>query len=144
LGDYYKKYPEKVKELNRKYREANREQCLQWSRESYHRRKADPSKIASTLYKNAKSRAAKKGIEFSISIEDIIVPEVCPVFKVPFDKSTRKYSYSLDRKDPTKGYTKDNVWVISQLANAMKWDSTPEELHAFCVAMLALEGGELA
>ena len=30
------------------------------------------------------------------------------------------YGYSLDRKDPNKGYTKDNVWVISQIANAMK------------------------
>ena len=32
-------------------------------------------------------------------------------------RSTRKYGYSLDRKDPTKGYTKDNYgfakWVLS-------------------------------
>lgn len=41
------------------------------------------------------------------------------------------YSYSLDRKDPNKGYTKDNVWVISQIANAIaKW-------------VLSLEGGAL-
>lgn len=43
------------------------------------------------------------------------------------------YSYSLDRKDPNKGYTKDNVWVISQIANAMK----------FAKWVLSLEGGVL-
>ena len=53
------------------------------------------------------------------------------------------YSYSLDRKDPNKGYTKDNVWVISQIANAMKWDSTPEERVLFAKWVLSLEGGVL-
>lgn len=64
--------------------------------------------------------------------------------KVPFDKNTRKYAYSLDRKDPTQGYTKDNVWVISQIANAMKWDSTKEERVLFANWVLSLEGGYVA
>ena len=46
-----------------------------------------------------------------------------------------------DKKDPTKGYTSDNVWVISQLANAMKWDSTPEERKAFANWVLTEEIG---
>ena len=45
------------------------------------------------------------------------------------------YGYSLDRKDPNKGYTKDNVWVISQIANAMKL--------LFAKWVLSLEGGVL-
>lgn len=55
-----------------------------------------------------------------------------------------KYAYSLDRKDPTQGYTKDNVWVISQIANAMKWDSTKEERVLFANWVLSLEGGYVA
>ena len=47
----------------------------------------------------------------------------------------------LNRKDPTKGYTVDNVWVISQLANAMKWDSNKEERIAFANWVLTTEGG---
>jgi hypothetical protein len=60
---------------------------------------------------------------------------------VPFDRNSRRYGYSLDRIDPTKGYTKDNVWVISQIANAMKWDSTAEERIKFAEWVLSLEGG---
>lgn len=39
------------------------------------------------------------------------------------------------------GYTKENVWVISQLANAMKWDSNREERLAFANWILTSEGG---
>ena len=35
---------------------------------------------------------------------------------------------------------KENVWVISQLANAMKWDSTREERIAFANWVLSSEG----
>ena len=43
----------------------------------------------------------------------------------------RKYSPSLDRIDPNKGYVKGNVQVISRLANIMKSNASPEELRAF-------------
>lgn len=59
---------------------------------------------------------------------------------VPFDKS-RRYSRSLDRIIPELGYVPGNVQVISQLANAMKWDSTREERIAFANWVLASEGG---
>ena len=37
-------------------------------------------------------------------------------------------SPSLDRIDSSKGYTPDNVWVISRRANIIKHDATLEEL----------------
>lgn len=141
--NYYLKNKEKVLARNKEWKEANREKFRGMQAKSYHRRKLDPSNIKHYLLKHAKARAAQKQIEFSLVDEDIVLPMVCPILGIPFDRDTRKYSYSLDRKDPTKGYTKDNVWVISQIANAMKWDSTHEERVLFAKWVLSLEGGEL-
>lgn len=66
----------------------------------------------------------------------------CPILGKKLEIGTR-YTYSLDKKDPNKGYTKDNVWVISGIANAMKWDSSAEERVLFANWVLSLEGGEL-
>lgn len=41
-----------------------------------------------------------------------------------------------DRIDNTKGYTKDNVQVISHLANQMKASATRDQLQVFCKRML--------
>lgn len=111
------------------------------SRESYHRMKSLDKNIITFMLKNARSRAAAHGYEFTLTPEDIILPTHCPILGVPLSKNGRRYGYSLDKKDPTKGYTSDNVWVISQLANAMKWDSTSEERKAFANWVLTEELG---
>lgn len=140
--EYYLRNKEKVRQQGIEWRKNNLEKYRRMSSESYHRRKNDPDNIKAYLIKHAKSRANQKGLEFDITEEDIIIPEVCPILNKPFDKNTRRYSYSLDRKDPNKGYTKDNIWVISQIANAMKWDSSHEERLLFAKWVLSLEGGE--
>lgn len=102
--------------------------------------------LTRTILRSAKSRAIKKGIEFSIEKEDIIVPEKCPIFNTPFVlEKGRGYSAknratipSLDRIDPSKGYIKGNVWVISSLANTMKNNSSQEELKTFCENFLKI------
>lgn len=125
---------------NRTYVKHNHEKAKQWSRESYHRRKE--ANIKKHLLKYAKSRAIKKNIPFDITEEDLFIPEECPIFKVPFILSDPKYSPSIDRIIPKLGYTKENIQIISSLANKMKWDSNQEELLSFCKGMiLFLEGG---
>lgn len=79
--------------------------------------------VNKSMYADARKRAKKKGIEFSLLIEDIHIPEQCPVLKIPLfqgDGGRIDNSPSLDRVDNDKGYTKDNIQVISQRANALK------------------------
>ncbi|MDY5420383.1 MAG: hypothetical protein SPG45_10210 [Lactobacillus johnsonii] len=83
------------------------------------------------LINHSKQRAKKKGIEFTITPDDIIIPDKCPILNKPFILLDNKYNYSLDRVDNTKGYIPGNVKIVSRLANTMKNNATNEELEAF-------------
>lgn len=91
--------------------------------------KVDTAKL---LYKNIKSRCKRTGREFSIELEDIVIPEKCPVFGFELkreDKQTWMFAPSVDRIDSSKGYIKGNVTVVSRRANILKRDATVEELE---------------
>ena len=80
------------------------------------------------MWKSAQERAIKKGLEFSIRVEDIEIPKTCPLLNIILIEGDRECTPSLDRIDSKKGYTPDNVWVISHRANQIKNDATLEEL----------------
>ena len=89
------------------------------------------------ILRSLKHRAKNRGLEFNLTKEDIIIPEVCPILGIPIQshigegRGGRFDSPSVDRIDNNKGYIKGNVWVISQLANAMKSEASPEQLIKF-------------
>ena len=93
--------------------------------------------IAAYLLRVAKSRAKKRGIEFTITVDNIIVPEYCPILGIKLEynmdqgRGGRPSSYSLDRINNTQGYVSGNVQVISHLANSMKSTATVEQLKRF-------------
>ena len=80
---------------------------------------------------DAKVRAKRRGMEFTLLPSDISIPETCPVLGIPLRRSGKfcPNSPSLDRIDNTKGYVKDNVIVVSYRANSIKKDATPTELR---------------
>lgn len=82
------------------------------------------------MFLAAKSRAKAKGLDFTISKEDICIPELCPILSVPFEVGT-PYAPSLDRIDSSRGYTPDNIMVVTRKANVMKNNATREELERF-------------
>lgn len=83
-----------------------------------------------TLWSRAKQRAKKKRLEFSINVEDVKIPSNCPILDIPLEKTNNKNnSPSLDRIDPSKGYVKGNIQVISWRANNLKSDGTLEEFQ---------------
>lgn len=91
---------------------------------------------ASQMYSSAKKRSNKLGLPFDLDSKYVesICPKLCPVFghKIKYGGGEKtKYSASIDRIEPSKGYTKDNVQVISLLANLMKNEASVQELLAF-------------
>lgn len=84
-----------------------------------------------SLLKSRQTDAKTKNLSFSLTIEDIIIPDVCPVLGIPLifsDKRTNN-TPSIDRIDNTKGYTKDNIVVCSWRANMLKKNATVLELQ---------------
>lgn len=111
----------------RKYQNENREKIRADLRETW----ADPAKWPRHACYLAKQRAKKKGLEFSLTPADIVIPALCPVLSVPFVFGQRHvHNPSLDRKDNSLGYCSENVRVISYRANQIKNDANLEELRA--------------
>ncbi len=83
------------------------------------------------MLKARKDDAKRKNLPFDISINDIEVPDLCPVLQIPlFFSDKRTYNTpSIDRMDNLKGYTKDNIIVCSWRANMLKKDATLQELQ---------------
>jgi hypothetical protein len=97
------------------------------------------------MLRDAARRASGKSLNFDIDFDCIrpLVVSHCPVLGTPLQWSCCRGdspvslagSPSLDRIDPTKGYVKGNVWIISHRANRIKSDATHEELKLVAKAV---------
>jgi hypothetical protein len=89
-----------------------------------------------TLISRLKSNAKRRGIEFNLStsdIDEIGIPITCPVLNIPIyfnNGKVRDNSISFDRIDSTKGYTVDNVIVVSHRVNKLKSNASLEEMRS--------------
>lgn len=95
--------------------------------------------ITHSIWKKAKDRALKYGLDFDIEESDIVIPEICPILEVPIvfgTKDNYEYSPSIDRIDNSKGYVKGNIQIISKKANSMKNSASIDELRKFCKNVL--------
>ncbi len=83
-----------------------------------------------------KSSAKRRGIYFDLTITDLnnlSFPITCPVLGIELKFNTEMAedgSFSIDRILSTKGYTADNIVVISQKANRMKNNGTLAEMES--------------
>lgn len=86
------------------------------------------------MLQRARQRAKRDKVLFSLTVHDVHIPTHCPVLGIKMELGTRsdyRNTYTLDRVDPTKGYTPDNTRVISMIANTMKSNASREELLTF-------------
>jgi hypothetical protein len=100
------------------------------------KKRFDPNAISKTTeYKmlaRAKSRAKKHNLPFNLELDDIVIPEKCPLLGIEIESTEVRNSPnnpSLDKIIPEKGYIKGNVWVISNRANTLKNDASIQELE---------------
>lgn len=144
--DYNAKRKEKMAEYDKTRRDikreytrldslANPEKYKQYRKKNYDKNKGNWAPVTREyeMFKAAKVRAKKKGLDFNIEPSDIVIPEYCPVFPwiklEPGDKRVHKGSPTIDRVDNNKGYTKDNIAIISYYANSIKQNSNSKELR---------------
>lgn len=86
------------------------------------------------LFLSCRKRAQIENIPFNIEINDIIIPEICPILETKIiheEGSDNLYSPSVDKIIPELGYIKGNIRVISRKANMMKLNANKEELVKF-------------
>lgn len=119
----------------RKWVDANRERYRELNNAATRtKRKNSPER---QILWSARARAKKRGLKFNLTVEDVVIPDACPVLGIPIihylgngDGARRPESPSLDRINNDLGYVKGNVIVISWRANRLKNDATLEELRA--------------
>jgi len=93
------------------------------------------AKETKQLLNALKASAKKRNIPFNLTtsdIDDIGIPISCPVLGIPlkFNKGKPKPdSISFDRVDSTKGYTRDNLVIVSYRVNQLKSNASLEEMR---------------
>lgn len=122
-NSHYHKNKEIIAEKRRtpEYRKKNAE-----SKRKYNKRHPEQY-----LLDKARERAKNIGVSFSLTTDDIFIPNRCPILNIelrPGNGKLHDCSPTIDRIVPSLGYTKDNIAVISWKANKIKSNGTLSEL----------------
>lgn len=130
---YRKTHGPQLRTRNRRYYLKNRDSIA--TKEKM--RRSTKEGYIQDMINRSRCRSKKTGKEFNLTLEGVHWPTHCPVFGHKFiyareERGARKHLVpSVDRIDNNKGYTLDNVQIISNLANVMKRDASPEQLKQF-------------
>lgn len=149
------------RERNKRYRERHKERLdaekKQWLLENPEKRKAATAKYREKvkprqlqqrldnyewyIWNSLRSRAKRLQLEFNLELNDICIPAHCPWLGIPLVKRAgagrHDDSPSVDRVNPAQGYIKGNIEIVSDKANRMKNNATPNELVVFAKEILA-------
>ena len=124
------------KEIQREKRLKNHEQLRINEKKYKEKVRYSNSHRLQALLNSSRQRALQKNREHTLIKQDLIdlypIDGLCPIFGFKLewnDKGFRETSPSIDRIDSNKGYTKDNIQIISWKANRIKSYATIEELE---------------
>ena len=116
--------------------------CRRKAIEQYARE--DPRGRAIRLRASAVQRAKRAGLPITITVDWVVehmAPGRCAVTGIEFDytpgkEATRPFAPSLDRIDPSRGYTPGNTQVVCWIYNRAKGDGNPEDVLRLARALL--------
>lgn len=118
------------KENRKRYLENNRDRLLAATNEKY---RSNTKTYVYHMLKRAEKRAKEKGLPFDLCVEDIQIPECCPILGMKLEvgrgKGPSDSSPSLDRIYPNLGYVRGNIIVISMRANKIKSDVSVSDIE---------------
>ena len=116
--NWYLENKEKVKKSNKAWRANN---------------------VAKYMVLKAKRGAVLRKCKFDLTEEDLLpLPKLCPILGIRLRRTKcwgDPNGYSLDRVNNKKGYTKDNVIVMSFKANKLKSDGALKVFKAIVKLM---------
>lgn len=81
------------------------------------------------MIRDARYRSSKRNIPFTLTLDDIYIPILCPVFGFKLLKGHPNRAPNLDRIIPEMGYVRGNVIVVSALANRIKSDAAINQIR---------------
>lgn len=112
------------------------------------KRLKENSKVSNRILTRIRSRCKLSGLPFNLEVEDIVVPDRCPVLGIEIlalpgaGLAWRKHFASVDRIVPELGYVKGNVRIISGRANLLKSNAEIWELEAVLADLKKIRGHE--
>jgi len=127
-----KKYHKKNPEARKEYYQKNKEALAEYSRK--YKEKNKEARKESIMVIRSKKRAKRKNLSFNLTTEYIkeIWPEdnKCPALGIDLKRGiiVQDCSPSLDRIIPELGYIKGNVQIVSNLANRIMSNATPDQV----------------
>jgi len=154
---YRKANSEKVKAANKRWYESNKERAAAnsaaWAkanpdkvRSRVERHSRRPKQIARSLLGAARRRAAEYQIGFTLTAEWIvqkIEQGNCPVTGHRFSLEPRSpWRPSIDRIEPSRGYTPDNCQVVCCIYNFAKHNYRHSDVLELARSLVSMEGCE--
>lgn len=128
-----KSSPEYIAEKERRAAAAAQRRAQAWSAKRA-ARVANPAWQARErlrrMITTCRERAKAKGVPFSLSVDDLTMPTVCPILGIELTPGVNGDACpSVDRIQPELGYVRGNVAIISVLANRLKSSATEAQLR---------------
>lgn len=104
------------------------------NRNKYEQLSAEHEWKLKQTFRASKNRSVRSNLEHTLTLEELTklypIDNKCPILGIELSWGFPKDSSpSLDRIDPSKGYTYENCQIISNRANRIKSDASIEELE---------------